>query len=215
MEILPISSYHEYCDPYVMEQYKNSTRLRALVDAMLSQCDDIESAFQEMKGMISPHDAVGPALDFIGELIGIIRVPGQTDDDYRQLILEGNYSEGLPAPEELRKFIQLVSGVKKVGLFPDWPAGFYYVLDGTTDADLSGLEENMTSGASLVRGTFLMGELVEDEVEFGYLVNEDTGTPLICDWLVYSELFDLVDDEGDGFITSGGDTLEALDYFST
>ena len=215
MEILPISSYHEYCDPYVMEQYKTSTRLRALVDAMLSQCDDIESAFQEIKGMISPYDAVGPALDFIGELIGIIRVPGQTDDDYRQLILEGNYSEGLPAPEELRKFIQLVSGVKKVGLFPDWPAGFYYVLDGTTDADLSGLEENMTSGASLVRGTFLMGELVDGEVEFGYLVNEDTGTPLICDWLVYSELFDLVDDEGDGFITSGGDTLEALDYFST
>lgn len=207
--------YREFTSKYVLEQYKNSPRLRGLIDAVLTQCDDLEIALHEIFQALDLSSAVGPALDYIGELIGIIRVPGQTDDDYRQLILEGNYSEGLPAPEGLRKFIQLVSGVKKVGLFPDWPAGFYYVLDGTTDADLSGLEENMTSGASLVRGTFLMGELVDDEVEFGYLVNEDTGTPLICDWLVYSELFDLVDDEGDGFITSGGDTLVALDYFST
>lgn len=215
MAVTSLVPYQDFCRKYVPEQYKQSPKLLGLIDACLAQCDDLETAFFELMDALNLETAIGPALDYIGAIAGVVRIPGETDDHYRGRIKNWRRISGLPSLEALRAVLLFVSGCDRVGLYPDWPAGMYFVLNGSTPADLSDVERYMTSGASLVRGTFLMGEPDDEGVEFGYIVNEDTGTPLICDWLVYSELFDLVDDEGDGFITSGGDTLVALDYFST
>src|SRR5574344_211246 len=101
-ELVPINSYHNFCDPYVMEQYKGSTNLRALIDGFLAQCDDLERAWFEILSALNITDAVGPALDYIGALVGVDRVPGQTDDAYRARILIGSGSTSVPAAPGIR-----------------------------------------------------------------------------------------------------------------
>lgn len=175
-----IVPYKEEFKKYIPEQYKNSEKLLALVNSCMAQFDDLETAFFEILRSLNLADAIGPALDYLGAIVGVKRNPGESDTQYRERIVSGLNLLNLPGPEALRMVIKFLTGVDSVGLFPNWPAEMYYVLDGGTDADLSKLEKNsMTSGASLVRGTFLCAE----EGEGGYIVNDDNGMPFVVDYL--------------------------------
>ena len=214
MAVLPIISYSEHCRPYVPEQYKASEKLLGLVDAFLTQCDSLETAFQEMVPMLDPEQAVGPSLDFIGALVGVARNPGETDASYRSRVLQGSWSDGLPTPEALRDLIVLQVG-RPVMLVPCWPAAMYFVVDGSAgEIDIPALEAGyMPSGVALGQGTYMCGEPRDDgDVDFGFIVSEDNGMPIVCDYMRYALEFDLVDNEDNNFVTSGGDALIALDY---
>ncbi len=175
-----IVPYKEEFKKYIPEQYKNSEKLLALVNSCMAQFDDLETAFFEILQSLNLADAIGPALDYLGAIVGVKRNPGESDTHYRERIVSGLNLLNLPGPEALRMVIKFLTGCDSVGLFPNWPAEMYYVLDGSTDADLSNLEKNsMTSGASLVRGTFLCAE----EGEGGYIVNDDNGMPFVVDYL--------------------------------
>lgn len=182
-----IVPYKEEFKKYIPEQYKNSEKLLALVNSCMSQFDDLETAFFEILQALNLADAIGPALDYLGAIVGVKRNPGESDTQYRERIVSGLNLLNLPGPEALRMVIKFLTGVDSVGLFPNWPAEMYYVLDGGTDADLSNLEKSsMTSGASLVRGTFLCAE----EGEGGYIVNDDNGMPFVVD---YVDIMDIPD----------------------
>lgn len=192
-ELVPINSYHDFCDPYVLEQYKGSPRLRALIDAFLAQCDDLERAWFEILAALNVTEAVGPALDYIGSLIGVDRVPGQADNAYRVRILQGNYSEGLPTMEALRTILLLASGAPSVGIYPDWPAGQYVVFTGPVTIDVSEVFDSLTSGVMMARGTFLCGEPGDD---IGYIVCDDNGMPFVLDWFPLYRGYTLADEQG-------------------
>lgn len=180
MDIETLVPYEETTKKFIPEQYKNSARLLGIINSILAQCDDLEIAFFEILEAISLQDAIGPALDYIGAVVGVERIVGETDESYRTRIIAGKSISGLPTPEALRNVIKFVTGIENVGLYPCWPAGMYFVLGGTTTADLSVLEsESMTSGASLGRGTFLRGEIGDN---IGYIINEDNGMPFVIDW---------------------------------
>ena len=184
-----IVPYKEEFKKYIPEQYKNSEKLLALVNSCMAQFDDLETAFFEILQALNLADAIGPALDYLGAIVGVKRNPGESDTQYRERIVSGLNLLNLPGPEALRMVIKFLTGVDSVGLFPNWPAEMYYVLDGGTDANLSNLEKNsMTSGASLVRGTFLCAE----EGEGGYIVNDDNGMPFVVDYLGIAEIPDNV-----------------------
>lgn len=197
-ELVPINSYHDFCDPYVLEQYKGSPRLRALIDAFLAQCDDLERAWFEILAALNVTEAVGPALDYIGSLVGVDRVPGQTDNAYRVRILQGNYSEGLPTMEALRTILLLASGAPSVGIFPDWPAGQYVVFTGPVTMDVSEVFDSLTSGVMMARGTFLCGEPGDD---IGYIVCDDNGMPFVLDWFPLYRGYTLADEQGRKLLT--------------
>ena len=186
MAIETLVPYEETTKKFIPEQYKNSARLLGIINSILAQCNDLEIAFFEILEALSLQDAIGPALDYIGAVVGVERIVGETDESYRTRIIAGKAISGLPTPEALRNVIKFVTGIENVGLYPCWPAGMYFVLGGTTTADLSVLEsESMTSGAALGRGTFLRGELGDD---IGYIINEDNGMPFVIDWHpLYSE----------------------------
>lgn len=205
-ELVPINSYHDFCDPYVMEQYKGSTRLRALIDAFLAQCDDLERAWFEILAALNITEAVGPALDYIGALVGVQRVPGQTDDVYRVRILQGNYSEGLPTMESLRTILLLASGAPSVGIFPDWPAGQYVVFTGPITLDVQAVFDSLTSGVMMARGTFLCGEPGD---EIGYIICEDNGMPFVIDWWPLYSGYTLEDEQGLALLTEDDQPLLA------
>lgn len=182
-----IVPYKEEFKKYIPEQYKNSEKLLALVNSCMAQFDDLETAFFEILQALNLADAIGPALDYLGAIVGVKRNPGESDTQYRERIVSGLNLLNLPGPEALRMVIKFLTGVDSVGLFPNWPAEMYYVIDGSTDADLSNIEKSsMTSGASLVRGTFLCMEPGEG----GYIVNEDNGMPFVVD---YVDIMDIPD----------------------
>ena len=180
-----IVPYKEAFSKYIPEQYKNSEKLLSLVNTCLDQCDSLENAFFEILQALNLQDAIGPALDWLGAIVGVERIPGESDTSYRSRIVSGMNLKNLPSNEALRLVIKFLTGCDSVGLFPNWPAETYYVLDGSTDADLSALEhDSMTSGASLVRGTYLCMESGEG----GYLVNDDNGMPFVVDYVESAEI---------------------------
>ena len=208
-----IESYKEEGDKYVPEQYKNSSKLRGVVDALLSQCDDLETAFFEILGSIDLQTAIGPALDYLGEIVGVTRKPGESDDAYRTRIYQYRDLQGAPTHEGLRSALHLLTGQTGIGLYPNWPAELYWVPPQAEKYDLSQLVlDSMTSGASLVQGTFLC---CEDEEAYGLIVLEDNGQPLVIDQRWPDTLYELVDDDGNYLVDSDGNHLVALDFLTT
>ena len=151
-----IESYKEEGSKYVPEQYKNSSKLRGVVDALLSQCDDLEDAFFEILGSIDIQTAIGPALDYLGEIVGVTRNSGESDNAYRTRIYQYRDLQGAPTHEGLRSALHLLTGQTGIGLYPNWPAELYWVPPQAEKYDLSKIvSDSMTSGDSLVQGTFL------------------------------------------------------------
>lgn len=205
MAIETLVPYEETTKKFIPEQYKNSARLLGIINSILAQCDDLEIAFFEILEALSLQDAIGPALDYIGAVVGVERIVGETDESYRTRIIAGKAISGLPTPEALRNVIKFVTGIKNVGLYPCWPAGIYFVLGGTTTVDLSVLEsESMTSGAALGRGTFLRGELGDD---IGYIINEDNGMPFVIDWHPLYNGYQITDESDVPLLTENDEPL--------
>lgn len=208
-----IESYKEEGDKYVPEQYKNSSRLRGVVDALLAQCDDLEAAFFEILGSIDLQTAIGPALDYLGAIVGVTRKPGESDDAYRKRIYQYRDLQGAPTHEGLRSALHLLTGQTGIGLYPNWPAELYWVPPQAEKYDLSQIvSDSMTSGDSLVQGTFLC---CEEGEEYGLIVLEDNGQPLVIDQRWPDTLYELVDDDGNYLVDSDGNHLVALDFLTT
>lgn len=196
MSISPINSYKDFCAEFIPEQYKNSEKLLGLIELALAQCDFIEKALHELLDSIDISKAEGPALDFIGALVGVERVPGQTDSAYRVRILRGNDSAGLPAPEVLRRILRLIFEQDEIGLYPCWPAGIYFVLYEYSEQLLpSNISDYCPSGVDIAQGTFLC---LEDGEEYGLLILEDNENPIICDSVPLAfDYFYFVDENND------------------
>lgn len=208
-----IESYKEVGDQYILEQYKNSSRLRGVIDALLAQCDDLEAAFFEILGSIDLRTAIGPALDYLGEIVGVIRKPGETDDAYRTRIYQYRDLQGAPTHEGLRAALQLLTGQTNIGLYPNWPAELYWVPPQAEEYELSQLiAESVTSGVSLVQGTFLR---CEDDEAYGLIVLEDNGQPLVIDQRWQDTTYAMVDSDGYIIVDDGGAAVVGIDYLTS
>lgn len=208
-----IESYKEVGDQYILEQYKNSSRLRGVIDALLAQCDDLESAFFEILGSIDLQTAIGPALDYLGEIVGVIRKPGETDEAYRTRIYQYRDLQGAPTHEGLRAALQLLTGQTGIGLYPNWPAELYWVPPQAEEYELSQLiAESVTSGVSLVQGTFLR---CEDGEAYGLIVLEDNGQPLVIDQRWQDTTYAMVDSDGYIIVDDEGAAIVGIDYLTS
>lgn len=208
-----IESYKEVGDQYILEQYKNSSKLRGVIDALLAQCDDLESAFFEILGSIDLQTAIGPALDYLGEIVGVIRKPGETDEAYRARIYQYRDLQGAPTPEGLRAALQLLTGQTGIGLYPNWPAELYWVPPQAEEYELSQLiAESVTSGVSLVQGTFLR---CEDGEAYGLIVLEDNGQPLVIDQRWPDTTYAMVDSDGYIIVDDEEAAVVGIDYLTS
>lgn len=208
-----ITSYSEAQRKYVPEQYKRSEKLLGLIDCDLAMADEIEKALHEIGDSFTLDDAVGPMLDFYGAYAGgFTRRVGETDDQFRARIRLGTGTEDLPTLEAVYNYFELALGITDVGLYPCWPAGMYFVLDGETPQDMpTTLADYFTSGIDIGAGTFL---IAEDGENFGYIVNEDTGTPFVMDYRWADALYVLVNEADEELADENGEELAALDYLT-
>lgn len=210
-----ITSYSEAQRKYVPEQYKRSEKLLGLIDCNLAMSDEIEKALHEIGNSFTLEDAVGPLLDFYGAYAGgFTRRVGETDDQFRARIRLGTGTEDLPTLEAVYNYFELALGITDVGLFPVWPAGLYFViLQGSQEIDAEDLENiAAASGVQFGQGTFLC---LEEGEEYGLLVLEDNGQPLIVDQRWPDTLYELVDDEGNFIVDENGNHIAVLDFLTT
>ena len=209
----PITNYSLEQKKYVPEQYKRSTKLLGVIDSTLGFSDEIETALREISDNFNIDDAVGPMLDYYGLYFGIERRIGETDEQLRMRIRLGSGTEDLPTNEAIYNYFKIALGITDMMLYPVWPAGLYFVLGQGNEFladDIAYIAA--ASGVDLGQGTFLC---LEDGEEYGLLVLEDNGQPLIVDQRWPDTEYELVDDNGNYLVDDEGNHLVALDFLTT
>lgn len=210
----PITNYSSEQRKYVPEQYKRSTKLLGVIDAALGLSDELEKALREISDNFNIEDAVGPMLDYYGLYFGIERRIGETDEQLRIRIRIGSGTEDLPTPEAIYNYFKIALGVSDMILCPVWPAGLYFVLgQGMPEPDI---DEVITiaaaSGVDFGQGTFLT---CEDGEEYGLIVLEDNGQPLVIDQRWPDTEYAMVDDEGYLIVDDEENIAVGIDYLTT
>ena len=208
-----IESYKQLADRYIPEQYKASERLRGVLDSLMVQADALEAALWEIFESLNLETAIGPALDFLGAVLGVERKPGETDEAYRARIYAFRSLQDAPTYEGVRDALELLTGQRHILIFPCWPAGFYWVPPHAEEYNLAQLvSESVTSGVDISAGTFLS---CEDGELWGLIVLEDNGQPIVIDQRWPDTEYELVDDDGNYLVDSDGNHLVALDFLTT
>ena len=209
-----ITSYSEAQRKYVPEQYKRSEKLLGLIDCALAMADELEKAFHEIGDSFTIDDAVGPLLDYFGAYAGgFVRRIGETDDQFRARIKVGTGTEDLPTFEAVYTYFEIALGITDVGLYPDWPAGLYFVLGKGNEVladDIAYIAA--ASGVDLGQGSFLC---LEDGENYGLLLLEDNSQPLVIDQRWPDALYILVNEAEEELVDENGEELAALDYLTT
>lgn len=83
----------------LVHQYRNSPYLGFLIEALVQEKQNLEDAFCSIQENRPPSAAEGAVLDRIADLVGVTRMPGDTDDVLRLAIQAGisrNVAEGEP-----------------------------------------------------------------------------------------------------------------------
>ena len=209
----PITNYYLEQKKYVPEQYKRSTKLLGVIYAALGFSDEIETALREISDNFNINDAVGPMLDYCGLYFGIERRIGETDEQLRMRVRLGSGTDDLPTNEAVYNYFKIAFGITDMMLCPVWPAGLYFILGAGFTRPIEDVASiAAASGVDLGQGTFLC---LEDGEEYGLLVLEDNGQPLIVDQRWPDTEYELVDDNGNYLVDDEGNHLVALDFFTT
>jgi hypothetical protein len=172
-EIIQNTNYSDNLN-LILEQYKNSTRLQALIDSANISANDIEKALFEIRDEFYIDTAIGVQLDVIGDIFNESR-RGLSDTEYRALIkLKGILIGGSGEPEFIISVLKSLYGATYVEYYPGFPArpASYTVL---TDATITETELNIFSPAG-VKGN-LGGFLLLESGDF--LLLEDGVSKLI------------------------------------
>ena len=208
-----IESYKQLADRYIPEQYKASERLRGVLDSSMVQADALEAALWEIFESLNLETAIGPALDFLGAVLGVERKPGETDEAYRARIYAFRSLQDAPTYEGVRDALELLTGQQHIFIFPCWPAGFYWVPPHAEEYNLAQLvSELVTSGVDIGAGTFLCLEYGE---AYGLLTLEDNGQPLVVDQRWPDTEYAMVDDEGYLIVDDADNAVVGMDFLTT
>lgn len=208
-----IESYKQLADRYIPEQYKASERLRGMLDSLMVQADALEAALWEIFESLNLETAIGPALDFLGAVLGVERKPGETDEAYRTRIYAFRSLQDAPTYEGVREALELLTGQQHIFIFPCWPAGFYWVPPHAEEYNLAQLvSESVTSGVDIGAGTFLC---LEEGEAYGLLALEDNGQPIVIDQRWQDTTYAMVDSDGYIIVDDEGAAVVGIDYLTS
>lgn len=124
-----ISSYWELVQPYVLEQYKNSPKLRLFLQLLVSEFDDHEVWLQELMTVYDLATSEGVQLDIIGAVLGVDRA-GRGDDAYRAELMVWVGTQLSGTPEDVITTVADVTQSSRVEYIPWYPAKYWLVYNG-------------------------------------------------------------------------------------
>lgn len=187
----------------LMEQYKNSPNLQAVISGILEQGNAIEEAMQELYTLLSIQQAEGVQLDVIGRLVGVAR-GAQDDEAYRFVLISWLQLQYSGTYEAIIKGVKELSGATSVRLVPDYPAGLLVFAPGAkrelTQQQLEALAPagvmishgcvlvdtiatpilQTTSGANILIAKYCQPQPIESEYG-GYTLVAETGEVLMME----------------------------------
>jgi hypothetical protein len=114
----------------LLQQYKGKPKFEGFISALASQVQDTENALKQLFEERSIDSAVGVNLDVIGEIVGLARTTGQTDEEYRddlKVKVVQNLNEG--TPEEFIAAAIYFIGANVVEYTELYPAAVSIVAD--------------------------------------------------------------------------------------
>jgi anti-sigma regulatory factor (Ser/Thr protein kinase) len=138
----------------LLTQWKDSTKLRGIIEASLDQASKIEEAGFEIRDLMDLDTATGEALDFIGGVWNVHR-DGRTDAEYRPVIRLQKTSTFSGEPEAVIEALKASYGATFVVYSPEYP-GKYRMR---SDAIVKNGEIETISSAGV--GFFLAGRIVD------------------------------------------------------
>ena len=184
-ELVKINNYNELLE-YLISQYSDSENLKGIIQGVLENADDIETALFEIQDEFYLFNAVGIQLDVLG-IIFVVERDGRIDPVYRQLIQEKAMLKYSGEPESIIEAMKTVYGALWVKYRHCTTAAKYYIYTDITGVLSSALNPISPSG---VQG-FFEKPIVDGQAQF--LV--DAFGKLICSVIEIETLF-LVDASG-------------------
>lgn len=109
------------------------SRFQRLIQAFVTQFQEIDDVDQTLKSQRSIETSVGVQLDGLGQILGLSRLPDESDDDYREKLkfqIFINKSNG--TPEEVIAVLKFLTKATKIRYHEYYPAAFQMDTDGVT-----------------------------------------------------------------------------------
>lgn len=122
-----ITNYNFILDK-LLSQFKDSNRFTALINGILENANDIETALFEIRDEFTIYTAVGVQLDVIGSIFSVDR-NGLIDEDYRTEIQKKAILRYSGEPESIIEAIKTIFGGTEVIYRPFYPGGYYILTD--------------------------------------------------------------------------------------
>lgn len=114
----------------------NISNMEKLVVAMIEPFQTLEDASNELRTERNVFDAVGVQLDGLGEIVGIVRRDGESDDDYRERLLFQPYiNRSNGTPEEIIAIVKFITDATMVRYIDIFPAAYQLITNGTSFPD--------------------------------------------------------------------------------
>lgn len=132
-----ISNYYERAIALLASQFQialadgGKTNLQKVIYAILTEAQEIQDQEELLYSQRSLDTAEGAQLDGLGEILGLSRMPGQSDDSYRQALqfqIFVNNSSG--TPEEVIAILQFLTSSSKIWYFEVYPAAYQMATNG-------------------------------------------------------------------------------------
>lgn len=137
MSVTPITTHVADALDRLLEQYKKSPRLRAVISGLATEIQSVEDALNDVSLSRSIYEAEGYALDRIGATVGVVRPPDTADEIFRILIfgkISANVSQG--ETEAVIATYSLLTQATEVRLDEIFPASLAIYSNGTLNVSV-------------------------------------------------------------------------------
>lgn len=137
--MVDIPNYYERAVALLASQFQiknpdgSRTNFQKMLYAIISQIQEIQTQENLLISMRTLDFAQGVQLDGLGEIIGLARIAGQSDDSYRQALqfqIFVNGSQG--TPEQVIYILSFLTNASKIWYNEVYPAAYQMTTDGLT-----------------------------------------------------------------------------------
>lgn len=132
-----IPNYYERAIALLASQFQiampdgSKTNLQKMIYAILTEAQEIQNQEELLYTQRSLDTAEGVQLDGLGQILGLTRTPGESDEVYRQALqfqIFVNRSSG--TPEEVMAILKFLTAASKIWYLEIYPAAYQMATDG-------------------------------------------------------------------------------------
>jgi hypothetical protein len=172
--MVQITNVYQRAIALLISQFVDQPNFNNLFLSLSTIFQQIEDASWQLKTQRGLDLAIGVQLDGLGDILGLARLSGQSDDSYREaLIFQSYINSSQGTAEECMSALQFFTQASKVWYFNMFPAGFKLATNGTTfpanSLDLvTGINKISAAGVESVPIILTLGVLPFELVELVY-----------------------------------------------